>query len=148
MSHKRFEEMNVLVIDDEDKICELVKVFLSSTFPFNSIVSASSAFHANQKFQNQQFDLIIVDHVLPGKLGLEFIEQLRKTVKYSRVKILLMSGYLQQDDVLSAIDVGVKHILVKPFTRQQLIEKVSSLLGVDENDLNLPSIDETNKIQE
>lgn len=145
MTKKRIEEMNVLVIDDEEKICELVKVFLGTAFPFNSVVHAASAFHANQKFQNQSFDLIIVDHVLPGKLGLEFIEQLRKTVKYNRVKILLMSGYLQQDDVLTAIDVGVKHILVKPFTRQQLVEKVSSLLGVDDDDFHEPALDEPDR---
>jgi two-component system chemotaxis response regulator CheY len=145
MATKRIEEINVLVIDDEDKICELVRVFLSTAFPFNSVVSAASAFHANQKFQNQQFDLIIVDHVLPGKLGLEFIEQLRKTMKYSKVKILLMSGYLQQDDVLTAIDYGVKHILVKPFTRQQLIEKVSALLGVSEDEFDEPNIDEPDR---
>jgi DNA-binding response OmpR family regulator len=145
MGTKRIEEMNVLVIDDEDKICDLVRVFLSTAFPFNSVVSAASAFHANQKFQNQQFDLIIVDHVLPGKLGLEFVEQLRKTVKYNRVKVLLMSGYLQQDDVLTAIDVGVKQILVKPFTRQQLIEKVSSILGVSDDDFNEPNLDEPDR---
>lgn len=145
MATKPIEEMNVLVIDDEEKICELVKVFLSTAFPFNSVVAASSAFHANQKFQNQQFDLIIVDHVLPGKLGLEFVEQLRKTMKYSRVKICLMSGYLQQDDVLTAIDVGVKHILVKPFTRQQLIEKISELLGVSEDQFDEPKIDEPDR---
>lgn len=145
MGTKRIEEMNVLVIDDEDKICDLVRVFLSTAFPFNSVVSAASAFHANQKFQNQQFDLIIVDHVLPGKLGLEFVEQLRKTVKYSRVKVLLMSGYLQQDDVLTAIDVGVKQILVKPFTRQQLIEKVSSILGVSDEEFDEPNLDEPDR---
>ena len=145
MGTKRIEEMNVLVIDDEDKICDLVRVFLSTAFPFNSVVSAASAFHATQKFQNQQFDLIIVDHVLPGKLGLEFVEQLRKTVKYNRVKVLLMSGYLQQDDVLTAIDVGVKQILVKPFTRQQLIEKVSSILGVSDDDFNEPNLDEPDR---
>lgn len=145
MGTKRIEEMNVLVIDDEDKICDLVRVFLSTAFPFNSVVSAASAFHANQKFQNQQFDLIIVDHVLPGKLGLEFVEQLRKTVKYNRVKVLLMSGYLQQDDVLTAIDVGVKQILVKPFTRQQLIEKVSSILGVSDEEFDEPNLDEPDR---
>lgn len=145
MGTKRIEEMNVLVIDDEEKICELVRVFLSTAFPFNSVVAAASAFHANQKFQNQQFDLIIVDHVLPGKLGLEFVDQLRKTMKYNRVKILLMSGYLQQDDVLNAIHVGVKHILVKPFTRQQLIEKVSALMGVSEDEYDEPKIDEPDR---
>ena len=84
-------------------------------------------------------------HVLPGKLGLEFVEQLRKTVKYNRVKVLLMSGYLQQDDVLTAIDVGVKQILVKPFTRQQLIEKVSSILGVSDEEFDEPSLDEPDR---
>lgn len=130
MSSKKPQEMNILVIDDEEKICDLIKIFLESTFDFHSVVTAPSAVQATQKLLNQEFDLLIIDHVLPGKLGVEFIEQLKNSVKFNRMKIILISGYLQQEDVLTAIQYGVKNIVVKPFTRQQLVSQVSDVLKI------------------
>jgi YesN/AraC family two-component response regulator len=125
---KKPQDMNILVVDDEEKICELIKIFLESAYPFNSIVTAPNTAQATQKFQNQDFDLLIIDHVMPGKAGIEFIEQLKNSVKFHRLKIILISGYLQQQDVQLAIHLGVKNIVVKPFTRQQLVSQVSELL--------------------
>jgi two-component system, chemotaxis family, chemotaxis protein CheY len=128
---KRVQDMNVLIVDDEEKICDLIKIFLESAFPFHSVVSAPNSVQANQKFINQQFDLLIIDHILPGKLGIEFIEHLRNSVKYNKMKIILISGYLQQEDVLQAIHLGVKNIVVKPFTRQQLVQQVGDVLKIN-----------------
>jgi DNA-binding response OmpR family regulator len=95
---------------------------------FNSIVVAHNTLQAVQKIQNQRFDLLILDHVLPGKLGIEFADTLRKSVKFHNLKILLISGFLQQEDVIRSVDLGIKDILVKPFTRQQLVAKVADIL--------------------
>lgn len=130
MTQKRIEEMNILVVDDEEKICELIKIFLETAYPFHSVVAAPNAVQATQKFLNQEFDLIILDHVMPGKPGIEFIEQLRNSVKFSQMKVILISGYLQQEDVITAIKNGIKHIIVKPFTRQQLLSHVSDILKI------------------
>src|SRR5690606_27895998 len=123
--------MNVMVVDDEEKICELIKIFLESAYPFHSVVAAPNTTMATQKFLNQEFDLLIIDHVLPGKAGLEYVEHLRNSVKFNKTKIILISGYLQQEDVLKAIQLGVKHIVVKPFTRQQLLNQVADILKIE-----------------
>jgi len=129
--NKKVEEMNILVVDDEEKICELIKIFLESAFPFRSVVTAPNAFQAQQKFLNQEFDLIIIDHVMPGRSGIDFVQHLRNSVKYNRMKIIVISGYLQQEDVLSAIQHGVKNVIVKPFTRQQIVSQVGELLKIN-----------------
>jgi two-component system, chemotaxis family, chemotaxis protein CheY len=131
MTPRRPQDMNVLVVDDEEKICELIKIFLESAFPFHSVVAAPNAAQATQKFSNQDFDLVIIDHVMPGKAGIEFVEQLRNSVRYNKIKVILISGYLQQEDVLTAIQLGIKHIVVKPFTRQQLINQVGDILKIN-----------------
>jgi CheY-like chemotaxis protein len=131
---KKVEDMSVLVVDDEEKIGELIKIFLESAFPFRSVVLAPNALQATQKCLNQEFDLMIVDHVMPGKVGIEFIEQIRNSIKFNRVKIILISGYLQQEDVLQAIKFGVKHIVVKPFSRQQLVNQVADILEISIED--------------
>lgn len=130
MNQKKIEDMNVLVLDDEEKICSLIKVFLETSFHFKSIVIATTVVQANQKLINQEFDLLITDHVLPGKLGIDFIKNLRQSVKFNRLRVILISGYLQQEDVLRAIGVGVRNVLVKPFTRQQLIQQVNDVLRI------------------
>lgn len=131
MSNKKPEDMNVLILDDEEKICSLIKVFLESSFNFKSIVIANNVVQANQKLINQEFDLLITDHVLPGKMGVEFIKSLKASVKFQRIRVVLISGYLQQEDVLGAIQSGVKNVLVKPFNRKQLIEQVCEVLKID-----------------
>ncbi len=127
---KKPQDMNILVIDDEEKICELIKIFLESAYPFHSIVTAPNTAQATQKFLNQEFDLLIIDHVMPGKSGIEFVEQLKSSIKFNRLKFILISGYLQQEDVLKAIHLGVKNVVVKPFTRQQLVSQVGEVLKI------------------
>jgi YesN/AraC family two-component response regulator len=125
------QDMNVLIVDDEDKICDLIRLFLESSFRFKSIVTAPSVMHATQKLVNQEFDLLILDNVMPGKQGVEFIQQLKQSLKFGRMKIILISGYLEQEEALKAIHNGVKHIVVKPFTKQLLIEKVRDILRLE-----------------
>lgn len=121
--------MNVLIVEDEVKISELIRIFLQTQFKFNSIITAESAATAIQKCQNQEFDLIIIDHIMPGRLGLEFIEKTKNSPKFLNTKYVLISGYLEQTDVLKAINLGVKNIVVKPFTRQQIVEQVQSAIS-------------------
>ena len=139
--NRKVQDMNVLVVDDEEKICELIKIFLESAFDFHSVVTAPNAVQATQKFLNQEFDLLIIDHVMPGKLGIEFIQHLRTSVKFNKMKIILISGYLQQEDVLSAIQLGVKNIIVKPFTRQQIVAQVADLLKIAPDGGGLSRVD-------
>ncbi|HLW56688.1 MAG TPA: response regulator [Bacteriovoracaceae bacterium] len=133
MSSKSINNMNVLVVDDEEKIGELIKIFLQSAFSFNSVIIAPNVLQASQKCLNQEFDLMIIDHVMPGKPGLEYIEMLRSSLKFQKTKIILISGYLEQEDVLKAINLGVKNIIVKPFNRQQIISQVEEVLQITAN---------------
>ncbi len=130
---KTIEEMNILVIDDEEKICDLISTFLESSFSFKSIVTASNTMMASQKFVNQEFDLLIIDHILPGKRGIDFLEALKTNIKLNKMKVILISGYLQQEDVLKAMHLGVRNVVVKPFTRQQLTTHVAELLEIAPN---------------
>lgn len=130
MNNKRIQDINVLVVDNEKKIGELIKFFLQSSFRFNSVIIAPNALQASQKCLNQQFDLMIIDHIMPGKQGLEYIEGLRNSLKFQKTKIILVSGFLKQEDVLKAINLGVKNILVKPFTKKQLVEQVQEIMNI------------------
>lgn len=131
MSVKKQSDMHVLILDDEDQICELMTIFLEKQFEFKTIVSATTKAMAIQKMMNQNFDIAIVDLNLQGSSGLEFIEYVKSSGKSETMKVILISGYFTEQKVLTAIKNGVKHILVKPFTRQQLISEVSKALNLN-----------------
>lgn len=119
---------SALIIDNEQKICDIIKIFLDSTDIFSTLVTANNVLQATQKIQNQYFDLIIVDHAMPGKSGIEFIHNLIVQPKYFGVHFLLISGALKRDDVLTAMRLGINNIMVKPFSREQLTRKVTDIL--------------------
>ncbi len=117
---------HILVVDDDPKICDLFSVFTKVGTDNVKCVTANDAFQATLKMENQVFDLIFVDKQMPGKSGIEFITQLRKTIKHSRQNIVLMSGNTERADVLAAVELKVSEILVKPFTFAQFTDKLQN----------------------
>ncbi|WP_372655274.1 response regulator [Halobacteriovorax sp.] len=120
---------NVLVVDDEEKICKIIKIFLDMSSRFSNVVLAKDALEAMMKLNNQDFDLIIVDKSMPNRSGLDFILNLKKSFRLGKIKVLLISGCLTKEDTLLAMKLGIKDILIKPFNRQRLMEKVSTILN-------------------
>lgn len=124
------EKPNILVVDDEPQICDLIKLFLDQTSLFGNIVTANSASLALQKIQNQDFDLVIIDYYMPKKKGTDFIQTVRRMIKYRNLKILLISGYLSKANFGKVVNVGVKEVLVKPFNRDKLVKAVCKMLKI------------------
>jgi YesN/AraC family two-component response regulator len=129
---KKTDKTNILIVDDEESICDLIKTFLETSYSFQSVAVANNVSTAIGKMVNVKYDLIIIDQVMPGKLGLEFIDHLKKNKKINDYKIILISGYLHERDVVNAIQLGVKNIVVKPFTKTQLIRQVEHLLQINQ----------------
>lgn len=123
------KKLSVLIVDDEQHICDLIEVMLKSFNIFASIVSSTSSTLALQKLRNQEFDLLVIDNQMPDKDGLHVIETLNMGISTRKHRIIFMSGAMQSDHALKAINMGVKTFLVKPFTRQNLLKAVVKALG-------------------
>lgn len=123
------KNFKILIIDDDPQIIELLQSFIAMYEEDIQCVTAGEAQTATLKLSNQVFDLIIIDFKMPGRSGLDLIGHLKKSNKYAKIPIILMSGALMQHDALSAIESGVRDILVKPFTMKQLFEKISLYIG-------------------
>lgn len=120
---------NILVVDDDPKVRELLQVYFNLKSDEFFCAIASDTQQAVLKMSNQDFDIFVIDNVMPGRSGIDFALSLRKSIKYARTPIILMSGSLQQADVLKAMEGGVKDILVKPFSLKQLGDKITLCLG-------------------
>jgi DNA-binding response OmpR family regulator len=123
------DKYNILVIDDDQQIIDLITMFITRNYEDQiNCVSAIDAQMAVLKLSNQEFDLIITDYRMPGRTGLDLSNHVKKSIKFSRIPIILMSGALLQKDAVDAIEMGIKDILVKPFTMKQLMAKISNHL--------------------
>lgn len=118
------ENFTLLIIDDDQKIIELITTFLKIRFPKIIVVSSNDVREGQFKLENQDFDLVLIDQFINGKTGLDFISQMRRTLKHSNKKFVLMSGALGTQEVAQAINLGITDILVKPFPLKHLQEKI------------------------
>lgn len=125
------EHKNILIVDDEEKIREVLQKYLMRTeADIKNIVHAGDGREAIRKLNNQEFDLIIMDIVMPHWTGLEILEQLKSKAKTKNIPVLMISGKLEPDTVREAILTGARHILAKPFNYKLFVERVCRCLEV------------------
>mgnify|MGYP003684097053 CR=1 FL=1 len=126
------EKLSILVVDDEDDIRETLIMFLDMMEIFDFIVQAKDGSEATRKCQNQNFDIIVTDLLMPSVKGIEFIQNLRIQEKRTRVEeftpIIILSANITGEEVQKAIHFGIKNVVTKPCTADEFINKVSEVL--------------------
>lgn len=77
-------------------------------------------------------DLIIMDLVLKSEDGLDLIKKLREDKRYKNIPILVLTEQADVDNVMKAKDLGIKHYLRKPIKREKLVERITKIFEVNE----------------
>ena len=114
---------HILVVDDDDGIRSLVKKFLNEN---NYLVTtADSAEDASEKIKIIKFDLIVLDIMMPGKNGLEFIEENKKNLD---TPIILLTAKGEAKERIEGLEVGADDYLPKPFEPKELILRIKNIL--------------------
>ena len=114
---------HILVVDDDDGIRSLVKKYLNEN---NYIVTtAASAEEAIEKIEVIEFDLIILDIMMPGKSGLDFIEENRKKLE---TPIILLTAKGEAEERIEGLETGADDYLPKPFEPKELILRIQNIL--------------------
>lgn len=117
-------EASILVVDDEPGMRNfLVKVLGSRC---KVIAEAADTVEASRKLDAQQFDVVILDNVLPGKTGLDWLAAQRAIGFFADV--ILMTAYADLDTAIAALRVGVVDFVLKPFRSNQLLNAVARCL--------------------
>ena len=116
-------DLEILVVDDDTRLRELLKSFLSRN-GFR-VTAASSASEARQRLQGLDFDLIVLDVMMPGQTGLEFAGELRRT---DDVPILMLTAMGDPKDRIAGLEKGVDDYLGKPFEPRELLARIKSIL--------------------
>ena len=110
MDESFLKNLNVLYVEDEEEIIELVEKRFASKF--QQFVSVTSAEEALKTYKEGSFDLILTDYLLSGINGMEFAKEVLK-IK-GKVPIILITGYVDMQFLVEAINMGITQFVAKP----------------------------------
>ena len=114
---------HILVVDDDDGIRSLVKKYLNEN---NYLVTtAISAEDAKEKIQIIKFDLIVLDIMMPGKNGLEFIKENKNKLD---TPVILLTAKGEALERIEGLETGADDYLPKPFEPKELILRIQNII--------------------
>ena len=116
----------ILVVDDEEDILELVRYNLAKEG--YHITGALTGEDALNKAQTENFDLIVLDLMLPGIDGLEVAKRLKSSPKTSQIPILMLSAKGEEADIVTGLELGADDYITKPFSPRIMIARVRTAL--------------------
>ena len=115
---------HILVVDDDDGIRSLVKKYLNEN---NFLVTtADSAESASTKIGIIKFDLIVLDIMMPGKSGLEFIQDHKNKLE---TPIILLTAKADTSERVEGLEIGADDYLPKPFEPKELVLRIKNILN-------------------
>ena len=115
---------HILVVDDDEGIRSLLKKYLNEN---NYIITtADSSENASEKIKIIKFDLIILDIMMPGKNGLEFIAENKKNLE---TPIILLTAKGQANERIEGLEQGADDYLAKPFEPKELLLRIKNILN-------------------
>ena len=132
---------HILVVDDDEGIRSLVKKYLDEK---NYLVTtAHNAENASEKVKVIKFDLIILDIMMPGKSGLDFLNDHKKIIK---TPIILLTAKGEPSERIEGLEMGADDYLPKPFEPKELDLRIKNIINKTKND-NLKRIIEFEKVK-
>ena len=120
---------HILVVDDDDGIRLLVKKYLNENKYL--VTTSSNAEEAKRKIEIIKFDLIILDIMMPGKNGLEFIRDNKDKLN---APVVLLTAKGQADERVEGLESGADDYLPKPFEPKELLLRIKNILNKTKKD--------------
>ena len=128
---------HILVVDDDDRIRELVKQYLLENKYL--VTTAKDAFDAKNKIEIIKFDLIVLDIMMPKKSGLELTSEIKKEIE---LPIILLTAKGETSERVTGLEFGADDYLSKPFEPKELLLRIRNILNktLQKNNINKISI--------
>ncbi len=117
------DDAHLLIVDDDERIRGLLQKFLMRS---GFLVStARDAAHARRVLSGLEFDLIVLDVMMPGEDGMALCRDLRKTIA---TPIMLLTAKGETDDRITGLEAGADDYLAKPFEPKELLLRINAIL--------------------
>ena len=132
---------HILVVDDDDRIRELVKQYLIENKYL--VTTAKDAFDAKNIIEIIKFDLIVLDIMMPKKSGLELTSEIKKEID---LPIILLTAKGETSERVMGLEFGADDYLSKPFEPKELLLRIKNILNktLQKNNINKMSIGNSN----
>jgi two-component system phosphate regulon response regulator OmpR len=116
-------KIHILIIDDDEKIRDLLKQYLKNHNFFVS--TAINASDAEEKLKIIKFDLAIIDIMMPGKDGLQLTKEIREKID---LPIILLTAKGEPEDRVRGLELGAEDYLPKPFEPKELLLRIKNVI--------------------
>ncbi len=116
----------ILIVEDEEEIRELINYNLIKS-GFDTIQSDSGE-EGLKKFVKYSPDLILLDLMLPGMDGLEFLRAIKNNAKNSPCQIIIVTAKGEEEDIVKGLELGADDYITKPFSPKILISRIRTVL--------------------
>ena len=116
--------LHILLVDDDDKIRELLKTFLVDNKYLVS--TASDAAEAKEVLKYITFDLLVIDIMMPGQNGYELTKEIREK---SLIPIIHLTAMGETEDRVHGLEIGADDYLGKPFEPKELLLRINNILN-------------------
>lgn len=121
--------MKVLIADDEIDLTRALGAILK--YSEYEVKIANDGEEALKIAENEKFDILILDVMMPKKTGIEVVEELRK--KNINTPILMLTAKAETEDKVEGLDKGADDYLTKPFEKDELLARIRALVRKNEN---------------
>ena len=117
---------NILVCDDDPLLVDIVKFRLTSRGYHVQV--ATDGGEALERIEESAPDAIVLDYMIPVMDGLQVLRQIRQNSDTRDIPVIMLSARKQETDVLSALELGASDYMVKPFSPEELVVRLTRLL--------------------
>jgi len=121
-----YDPCQVLIIEDDQTICDLLSRFLSKNQI--EVVVAQNGDMGLVELKKKVFDCVLLDLIMPGISGFEVLRQIREVYSRIDLPVIIMTGERDKSSVLQGFDMGANDYVMKPFDLKVLLARISSQL--------------------
>lgn len=132
------KKQRILVVDDEQDLCEILQFNLTAA---GYAVDTANSSEEALSMDISQYDLLLLDVMMPGMSGFGLAQQVKADNGTSRIPIIFLTALEGEEDVLQGFDLGADDYIAKPFSIKEVIARIKAVLGRSSSDgANLPSV--------
>ncbi|MDH4129827.1 MAG: response regulator [Spirochaetota bacterium] len=122
--------MKILIADDSKMTRTIVRTVMQSNgLSVNSIIEAKDGVEALKILEQEHFELLIVDWLMPELDGLQLVKKMKKSTKLSTIPIIMMTVVSEYDKVYEALSLGIEDYIVKPLNENALWNRIYSIIS-------------------
>ncbi len=118
--------MTILIVDDYATMRKILRNILRK-LGYSLFIEADDGVTALEQLKKQKIDMIVCDWNMPRMSGLELLKIVRSSNEYKEIPFIMVTAEAQKKNVIDAVKAGVSNYIVKPFTEEQIAQKLEKV---------------------